>query len=209
MTTFSANDVLTDARRLLVDSDGDRWSDPDLIAWLNEGQRKILTIDPTVLSARYSHTLSQGVRQELDEADYMFLLDVPFNLNNSGERGAAILVTDEKTMSLEDPNWATSTAQSTVLHWMPDSSNKKQLGFYVWPPQPDGETNTVEIEVTVQPTPATTGSGDLDFPIEYKQALVDYVVFRAFKQDMANETDDKEAANHFQLFVDHVKGLMK
>lgn len=199
-----ASEVLSDARRLLQDISSDRWTDAMLLTWLNEGQLKIISIAPSSNSEYMFFGLNHGVKQTVPTVAYA-LIDVAYNMTGSSDRGSAITKADEELLKLEDPDWATSTPSTTVVHWMQRPTETRT--FSVYPPQPDGTAAVVELQVCLYPTVAVDGDTELDFSDEFQQVLVDYIVYRAYSEDRALEADDAAAAKHFQLFVEQLELL--
>jgi hypothetical protein len=70
----------------------------------------------------------------------------------------------------------------------------------VYPPQPAGTTRSVLIAACPYPATITATGNTSEFGDEYRQVFVDYVLYRAFSEDHANENNDAAAAKHYQLF---------
>jgi hypothetical protein len=88
---------------------------------------------------------------------------------------------------------------------MYNPSDAAALTFRVFPPLSDGTSRAVEVVAASYPTVITTGTDELDFSTEYRQVLADYIAYRCFSEDHANENNDAAAAKHFQLFNEQLE----
>lgn len=209
--TITAGNVLTNARYILQDTGSDRYTDANLLAWLNEGQKDIIVANPSSLATRIIHTLIGGHDQAIENT-YFALLNIPYNLQtaSAGDYGAAVTKVSESTLRMENPNWAAeSNEDSTVIHWMHEPVDLKDKSFRVYPPQPDGTTQSVEAVVCPYPTAASATTDELDFNDEYQQPLTDYVLYRAYSQEEPQEggMSSQLAAKHYQLYTEQIKEL--
>jgi hypothetical protein len=202
---FTAANVLESARRILQDTGvNGRWTDANLLLWYNEGQIKIVTLVPTSLAVYAAHTLVAGAEQDIGST-YYTLIDVTHNAIG-GVRGTLVTRADEATIDIEDPTWRAGAGAATVYHWMQREGEDKT--FRVYPPRSvAASTAQVMIRACLYPTVAVAATTS-QFPDEYRQILVDYVVYRAFLEDQPNETNHAAAARHFQIFADQL-GMYK
>lgn len=182
MTTPAAR-IISRVQTLLQDPDGVRWPAAELVGYLNDGQRHIVTLKPAANPAIVSFPLVQGVRQQIP-ADGLMLIDI---YANSTGRKTAVRKTDRTTLEAVRPGWMAMNAASEIVHYMVDPSDDNI--FYVFPPALAG--TTVEMcyaqypADVPTPTGPTSGSvtGDIALSDGYANMLVDYIMYRAHSKD--------------------------
>lgn len=189
-----------------------RWTEGELIQWLNDGQSAIVTYVPTACSRLDSIKLRPGTQQSIDSiaaADCrpgdgstpvvairgrQFLAPI-CNMGADGLRpGRSIREVERDTLDAIDPNWHTSTG-STVYDCAYHPSTPKY--FHVAPGVPDIGAVWMRIAYTADPLPipaggapgaevyAASGASTQTITIddEHLEALVDYVCARAHLKD--------------------------
>lgn len=178
--------VLTRIKRVLQDASGVRWSDPELLDWLNDGQREVVMLAPQAGSVTVTVNLQAGARQEIP-ANGMQFLRLTRNIG-----GRSIRETQRALLDSQVPNWYDAEAED-VVHYITDPLEPRV--FYVYP---QGE-KPVEL-VYVKTPDESTSTGALSIPVIYANALVDYVLYRAYSKD-AEETANRELAMmHYSRF---------
>lgn len=183
---IQVNGVLTRVRRVLQDDSGVRWSDPELLDWLNDGQREVVMLAPQAGSTTATMTLSAGSRQTIP-ADGMQFLRLTRNIG-----GRSIRETQKALLDSQVPTWYDAEGED-VIHYVADPLEPRSFHVY-----PQGEK---PVEIVYVKTPEESDvAGPLNIPAIYANALVDYILYRAYSKD-AEETANRELAMmHYSRF---------
>jgi hypothetical protein len=125
--------VINNARTLLQDTDtgGIRWTDPELIAWLNEATAEVVRIHPEANSKNIDHNLVAGTKQRIP-TDGVQLINVIRNVGVGGAPGRVIRLIDHNIMNNERPDWHMETPTAVATRFTFD--HKDPFNFYVYPP---------------------------------------------------------------------------
>lgn len=193
---MKASDVIAGARKLLVDSTGVRWTNLDLLGWVDEAQLQVVAVRPDANSKRADLTLVGGIEQSIP-GDGTRLLSV---LHNVG--GRVITLVSRNELSSVDVNWPASPARGAQRHYMFDPDTPKV--FEVWPPAIAG--SKARISYAVIPAKVTALTDDLTLDGIYLPSLTDWVCYRAYETDSDDPSDVSRAANHLAAFMQALTG---
>lgn len=203
-------ELLIRAATILQDDAHVRWPLPELVNWINDGQRAVVLAKPSANAQSVALTLVYGTLQTLDNPAHLALLRVPRNLKSLDPLvgGRVIRPTSREMLDSSLPTWhdpKEAPYKAEVRQYVYDEANPRE--FYVYPGSLGG--NLVEAIVSVQPTlltasgePDVIGSynGALGLPEPWIVALLDYVLYRAFaKDDVAG--DASRSRMHYQAFA--------
>lgn len=207
---MNAAALLTRAATILQDEAHVRWPLPELVEWLNDGQRAVVAAKPSANAASTIYTLVYGTRQALQHDTHLALLRMPRNIVSETPLvgGRVIRPVSRETLDASAPDWHDPQAHPykiEVRQYIYDESDPR--AFYVYPGNLGG--GKVEAIVSVLPAPVTA-SGDPDaiasyntalgLPEPYGVILLDYVLYRSFaKDDVAG--DSGRAQLHLQAFM--------
>jgi hypothetical protein len=174
-----------------------RWTDTEFKEWLNAGQIAIVQLNPVAFTENVSLTLVSGPKQTLG-ATGMLLANVVRN----GD-GKAITEIRKGALDVANPDWMSSAPKFLITHYAKDAREKRV--FYVYPPS-DG-AGTVELLQAKYPTIVTdTAADSISLPDEYADALLDYVLYRAYSKDVDYSGPAGLAQTHYDKFVVGVAG---
>lgn len=201
---MKVNDVLSRARILLNDQDGTRWLDSELISWLNDAQKLIAMTRPDASVSNSPVTLVAGTKQALPTGGFR-LLDVIRNISANGAGGRSIRIVDREVLDSQDPMWHTSTESATIKHFIYDNRDPKT--YYVYPASAAG--TKIEIMYSVSPaeivyngTNSATIAATLDIVLTvsdiYLEAVLNYVMYRAYSKDAEFSQNPQLAAGYLQ-----------
>lgn len=205
MATITAQSIVDKAQIALQDVTGVRWPDAELLGWLNDGQREIVVLKPNAFVINTAIKLVAGTKQDLP-SNGVQLIDIVRNMGVSGSTpGRSIRLTDQKVIDVQDPNWHQKTADAEARHFMYSPLDPKH--FYVYPPQPAANQNYVEIVYGVIPDNATLASV-ISLDDIYQNALLDYILFRAYSKE-SELADQSKAATHQQNYIASLTGKIK
>ena len=190
-----ASDIISRARAVLVDSDGSRWPDSELLGWINDGQRAIALVRPDAAVADTAVTLIAGTKQSIP-ANGLRLLDVMRNMNPDGSGGRSVRAVDRDILDTQDFNWHSTTPAQVIKNFVYDNRNPKV--FYVYPP---ATTEAVlEIIYSRNPTDCSASGSALDVADIYADPLLNYVLYRAYSKDAEFAANSQLSATYLTVF---------
>lgn len=197
MGTILASAIISRAQIIIQDATGTRWPGSELIDWLNDGQREVVLFKPNASVKNQSMPLVAGTKQTIP-ADGIALLAVRRNMGANGTTpGDVVTLIDRRIMDDQRRGWHGDTPGASVIHYMFEQDDQKH--FYVYPPQPS-VPHQIEVVFTAAPTNVTAGQA-LSIDDVYGNALVDYIVYRAFSKDVDYAANDGRANLHYQRFA--------
>lgn len=195
----TVQNIVRDAQTTLQD-DGERWPAKELVGYVDDALKAILTYRPELFAVEEDYTPVPGARQVLPP-EVARLLDVPCNATGSMR---AITLADETLLRASRSKWRTAT-QGEFLHFTLTISEPRVFNLYP-PPGP----NPLPVRVLVArypaplPEPTTTDhsgvTGELPILPEWAISIYHYVLFRAYSKDAEFASNAAMAANHFQIF---------
>lgn len=210
--SFTAKDVLLRARITLNDAASVRWTLPELLNYLNDGLREIALQKPSATAITAVIDLAQGCRQSIPSSYHALLQVVRNDVRTGGPAspsgGAAITPIARETIDTMIPGWhssATLPFTAKVTHVLDEILDQRT--FYVIPGN-DG-TGAVLAVVSAYPASISTPTNPLDIDEYsatvdlkdiYQNALLDYILYRAFSKDTDLATSGQRATAHFGLF---------
>jgi hypothetical protein len=212
---LTAQSVVQRVVGMLQDTTSIRWPVNELVRWLNDGQREVVAYRPDSMNTTATMTLSAGTRQSLSSAtanaagtDKLAvtpakLLEISRNM--AGTLSAVRLVARE-ILDAQTPGWHSLTGVATVLNYTFDSRDPKT--FYVYPPA----TTAAKLEVMYAgyPTDVTEPAdgalysavtGNISIPDIYANALLDYILYRAYSKDSEYAGNAARSQSHYGAFV--------
>ena len=193
-------DIITRAVDLLLDyerGDDARWTDAELMRWINDSRMAILTRKPSACAKIATIQLAQGTHQTIP-SDGTQLFDVINNMGDDGlTPGRSIRRTDRQNIDDDDLYWHKATAKAEISQFTYDDRIPKE--FFVWPPAIAG--TSVRISYAAIPQAVATKADTLEIGLECMDAVVNYVAYRAKAKD-SQYANAAEAASFYQVFSD-------
>lgn len=172
--------VITRAANQLNDAGFNRYTQAELLDYINEGQFAAAVIKPDIASKNADVTLVAGTRQTIP-SDGFQLLDVVCNVVGGAE-DRAIRIVERAGLDALNPNWRLpGNANTPVKNYI--FEGREPLNFYVVPPQPSSGMSTVRIVYAQIPPNIADSTGNISLPDIYAPMLVDYALFRTFSKD--------------------------
>lgn len=209
MPSITGKSLIDRAAGLLQDTTNVRWLRTELLQWLNDGQREVVLLKPeacvnTLTMSMASNTTAQNIANLPSTGKGLALIDVIRNINADNSPGAAIRVTSREVLDAQQPDWHSTTGAS-VKHYMFDPRNPKS--FYVFPR--NAGVGKVEVVVSYAPddtndTGATTGAGLIGLDDIYANALLDYILYRAYSKDAEYAQNAQLAVAHYTAFANSI-----
>lgn len=198
MATITAQTQVERARIIIQDDTGVRWPDSELLGWLNDGQREIVVLKPDSSVNNENLQLVEGTKQEIPAAG-ISLVDVIRNMGTDGSSpGKSVRLINRKVLDEQLPDWHSATPNAVADHFAFDDRDPKH--FYVYPPQPS--VNQGYVEIVYSSSPADAALGDvISVDDVYANALVDYMLYRAYSKDKDYAGNGGRASAHYQAFL--------
>lgn len=192
------------AQRILQDVTGTRWDEPELLDWFNDARRELAVVKPTEFAVRMPVTLDAGTLQSLPVGAFQ-LLRVDCNLVTTTPRlpGRTVTMVDRRVMNTMHPRWQEDEAfpfERQAKHYVYDDS--EPTTFHVFPGS-DG-TGAVEVSVAVLPDDVASTTESLGVRDIFANALLDYVLYRAFSKDADYPGNAERAGGHYAAFASAV-----
>lgn len=197
---FPAQDVIRQAATLLQDKGGVRFETVELVDYLNKGMQQMLGERPDLFATSVTHALVEGARQALP-ASAVRLFEV--QCNTSGEPCRKV---ERSSLDFVAPGWRQAAGAEVVRNWMFD--DRDPLAFEVYPPAEVGAS--LNLLVAAVPTPIeepdeesptfANVSGDVPISEAFINALIDWVVYRAYLKDGQHPANAARAQTHLNAY---------
>lgn len=209
MATVKVVDIITRAQTLLLDTTATRWAAVELQYWLNDSYREILNLRPDSNSQTGTFTCVAGYRQNLITTfapTANRLLEVISNKAALSTKQRVRLVT-RQSLDSDRPGWYNEQDSINTQLYVYDPRFATE--FLVYPPAKT--TTQLEVVYNTIPTPHTLTANDLP-PISsastevikisdsYANAILDYILYRAYTKDSDQQSNASRAVAHYQAF---------
>lgn len=199
----TAQSIIRRVAETLNDVTSVRWPVAELVRYLNDGQREVGTYRPDALVAGATVNLAAGSKQSLP-ANGIKLMDIVRNASTSQR---AVRMTNRQILDAQIPNWHNLAGVTEILHFIYDP--RDPLVFYVYPPAAASGAAVYMIyagtpAAITEPADGSTYSnvtGNIGVPDIYANALIDYVLYRAYTKDTEYSGNASRAQAHYQAFV--------
>lgn len=182
MGTLTAGYILERVQDTLQDTihndDGARWPTPELLRYLNDGQRAIAVERPdaTAKIEVYAPTPNKSI-QNIPATGARFL-EINCHLT-AGLEGFSVRPAPKDIMDTQAPNWRAATPSTRVTHYVFDIRNPRV--FYLYP-RPAPEV-LLELVYSAHPADCTVPESIIALDDLYQPALTAYVIMRAYQKD--------------------------
>jgi hypothetical protein len=206
MATVKVVDLIVRAQTLLQDEDSVRWTVTELQYWLNDGYRDVLNLRPDSNTLTGEFTCVAGPRQVLTTTfpNASRLVSVIRNTATTSNKYGVRLV-NRRTLDDQRKGWYADTPTVSIEEYMFDPRQPRE--FLVYPPA----TTAARLEVAYAqiPSPHTLTETQLTNPAtaetiriddSFANALLDYVMYRAYSKDAEQQGNAARAVAHFQAF---------
>jgi len=199
MGTIVAGDIIEDVRITLVDPDGVRWTDGELLGWLNDAQREIAILRPDSSMRVEAIQLVANVTLQQLPATAQRLVKITRNMGAAGTTpGTPIRLADHGELDRVLPGWHTSTAGTAVKNYTYDGKSPKV--FYVYP----RPATAFYVEAHMQVAPDEVDESEaITVDDIYVTAIHDYIVHRA-KMKATDAADAGASEASYQRFLNRL-----
>ena len=199
---IAASSVIRRCVETLQDTTSIRWPVPELVRYLNDGQREVVMYRPDSMVTNATITCVAGSKQALPTNGAKLIEVVR---NGAGSRRAVRMVNRE-ILDAQTPNWHNLTGVNEVLHFMYDPRDPRV--FYVYPPA----TTSAQLDIVYAAYPAditepadgslyTAVTGNISLPDIYGNVLQDYILYRAYSKDSEYAGNGNRSQAHYAAFA--------
>lgn len=202
MATTQANAIITRAATLIQDATNIRWPAQELLDWLNDGQREVVLHKPEACVKNNALSLTSGSSRQSLPSDGILLIDVVRNMGPAGSApGNAIRLTTREVLDAQKPTWhSDANTGGFIQHYMYDPRDPKN--FYVFPKAP---ATAWYVEIIYSASPADcTANGVIQIDDIYSNALLDYILYRAYSKDAEYAANGNLALAHYTAFANAI-----
>jgi len=205
--TLTGANLLARVKDILQDTTSVRWPEAELLRYINDSQREIVNYRPESSATTSNLALVTGTKQSLPSGG-LRLIKVTRNMSSAagsatGKR--AIRIVNADILNTQEPDWNDPTVAgdaahgSIVKHYIFDEDDPRN--FYVYPGVASGQNAFIEIVFSNSPTDLANTSATISVDDIYANAIVDYVLFRAYQKDSEYAGNAQRANQHYQLFM--------
>ena len=203
--TLQGQHILSRVQNILQDNTNVRWTEGELLDYLNDGQREIVNLRPDSTATHSNVSLSAGTEQSIP-TDGLRLIKVVRNMSGTGTDATGartIRLVDFEAINTFEPSWHDPTVTgdaahgTQVKHYMFDIRDPRK--FYVYP----GVSGSAYVEVVYSknPTNLTAGTDLIQVDDIFANALINFVLYRAFLKESEYAANLATAGSYYQLFA--------
>lgn len=201
MGTLTGQSIADNAAGLLHDTAKTRWTDADYLIWLNDAQRQATVFDSTIHTENTAVLLAPNATKQTLPATANMLVNVIRNMGADGlTPGNAVAIASKDHLDAQVPTWHVDAADPVggIANYMFDPRNNKV--FYVYPQAP-ATAWYVELVYHGLPPALTALADPIGLDDQFANALLDYVLYRAYMRDNVYGEIHPAAQTHFVQFV--------
>lgn len=202
----TVQEIFDEARRIIHDEDAAnyRWSDAELLDYLNAGMRQIVSLLPeanTVETIEDTGT-SRVARQVLPAGGIKFIR-VGRNYADDGVTPqGTVRYVEKDVLDTYDPDWEYVTSQVDGPNYFQHFCHDKRepLVYYLFPP-PVADNKRYAAVYSAIPTEMTAVGNTYPLRDEYINPVVMYLVYRALTKESRQTLPDDYRRGLWQNFV--------
>lgn len=200
--TLTGTNLLDRIKDTLQDTTSVRWTEAELLRYINDAQREIVNFRPEASATTANVQLVTGTKQTLPTGG-LRLIKITRNMSDAsgGATGKrAIRLVNVDILNTQEPDWhdgTVSTHGATVKHYVFDDDDPRN--YYVYP----GVSGNayVEIVYSAAPTDLSAASSTISIDDIYGNAIIDFVLYKAYLKDAEYAGNQQRASTHYQLFT--------
>lgn len=184
----SGKEIITEVRRVIHDEKGPpyRWSDDELIAYLNAGTRQTVTLVPEANTVEtIGDTLTSRVaRQSLPTGGIKFIKVARNYADDGVTPQGSVRYVEKDSLDTYEPDWEYVSTKvdgdNYFDHFCHDASEK---GVYYLYPAPAADNKRFALVYSAAPTKLFESGEAFPMGDEYFNAVVQYVIYRALTKE--------------------------
>lgn len=201
MGTVTVQSIVDKAEILLQDTTNVRWSASELLDWLNDGQREVVLHKPEASAKNIAVALTANSTKQTIPSDGVSFIRLTRNMGANGlTPGRAIRIVSREVLDAGVPDWHSEAAAGHIKHYTFDPLDPKT--FYCYPKAP-ATAHYVEMVYSAAPANASL-NGAISIDDIYSNALLDYVMFRAYSKDAEYAQNGQLAVAYYTSFANSV-----
>lgn len=210
--TIAAQSIIRRAVETLQDTTSVRWPVAELVRYLNDGQREVVLYRPDSMVTNTTLTCVAGSRQSLPSNGAKLIEVIRNSASTSAKKSVRLI--NREILDAQTPGWHNISGSVDILHFMYDLRDPRT--FYVYPPA--ATSAQLDIVYAAYPTdivePAdgalyTAVTGDISLPDIYGNALLDWVLYRAYSKDSDYAGNAQRAQAHYAAFANALGNEIK
>ena len=205
MGTLTGANLISRIQDSLQDTTGVRWTEAELLRYINDAQREVVNFKPQASADHSNVQLVTGTEQSIPDVA-LSLIKVVRNMSATGGSATgkkSIRLVDEDILNSIEPDWHDPTVTgdavhgTEVKHYIFDLKDPRK--FYVYP----GVAGSAYVEVVYSKNPTSIGAATDVIQVDdiYANALINFVLYRAYLKDSEYAGNQQRAGTHFQLFT--------
>ena len=205
MGSLLASQLLGRVSLVLNDKANVAWSADEVLGWMNDGQRAIVTRLPQAYPKRVVIGLTPNDVLQPLPADAFRLILIKRNMGVNGVTpGRPILPISEMQLYNTDPNWPTTNgpASSEIKHYSYDPTTPYTVWVYPRPSLPI----RIEAWVSKMPDEVTSLASPLTLDDSYFNPLIDYVLARCYQKNSDVQGSTALIAGYLESFDKQLAG---
>jgi Family of unknown function (DUF6682) len=196
MSNIKVVDVIERVNTIVVDTTKTRWPYEELLTWYNDAVLAVVNRRPDASIKNIDFTITPNKSKQTLPVDGLRWMDVVSNVLT----GKPIRKTKRLQLDDQVPNWHKKPG-GEVASYVFDERDPKTIYIY---PQP---TTAIDLNIfyTVAPSPVTitdfeNDNTTLSIDDSYLNAIVDFMLYRAYSKDADYAANAQRAAQHYQVF---------
>lgn len=189
----TAQDIVDEVRYVIHDENPTfRWSDVELLKYLNAGIRQIIQLVPEANVVEAAVEITNQLARQILPSGGIALIKVGHNYDDAGTGKQGVIRRVEKdVLDSYDPDWeynsAATDGDNYFQHWCHDPKEPKVYFLY---PMPPDASKYVGLVYSAVPTSISNVTDTYPLADEYFNATVMYMVFRALTKESRDTLPD-------------------
>lgn len=199
MGNITARSIIDTVSVTLQDSSNVRWTRPELLGYLNDGQREIVLAKPDSYAKNTTMPMVAGTKQTIPPDGIMFMRLTRNMGVNGAAPGRVVREIEMRILDEQRVDWHYAAPnQVAELFCRVDQDPKR---FYVFPPQPAANPSQMEIIYSAVPPDVADESNPITLDDIYKTPLIQYVLYRAYTKDADYARQDAAGGTAYKTFA--------
>lgn len=210
MAVVKVVELISRAQTILSDAGATRYPLIELQMWINDAYREIVILKPSANTIVGSFTCAAGTKQSLTSSfpNALMLIDITRNVAATSSKRAVRKI-DVTILDEMRPGWHGETQSVDIEHFVFD--DRAPTVFWTYPPATSAAQ--VELLYSEAPAPHALTEAQLGNPSTaeviklddaYANAILDYVLYRAFLKDVDFAGNIERATVHYQAMANSI-----
>jgi len=208
--TITGANLLLRIEDTLQDTTNVRWPEAELLRYINDAQREVVNLRPESSADHSNVQLVTGTEQAIPDVA-LRLIKVVRNMSAAGGSATgkrAIRLVEADILNTQEPDWHDPTVTgdaahgTTPKHYIFDEDDPRR--YYVYP----GISGNAYIEIVTARSPTDLANTSATIYVDdiFANAIIDFVLYRAYLKDAEFAGNAQRATGHFNLFMTSLSG---